>query len=68
MSNKLTYNDTSHLDDSNRHNMIIPEKMKVLEDRIVDTIDIPNMNIPQIIQKIYPITSNINIFAFINNN
>lgn len=46
-------------------NKIIPEKMKALEDRIVETMDIPTMNIPQIIQKLYPITTNINIFAFI---
>jgi len=46
-------------------NKIIPEKMKALEDRIVETMDIPSMNIPQIIQKLYPITTNINIFAFI---
>ena len=48
-------------------NTIIQEKIKNLEDRIIETIDIPNITIPQIIQTLYPISANINVFTFIKN-
>jgi len=46
-------------------NKMIMEKIKELEDRITETRDIPNITIPQIIQTLYPISANINMFAFI---
>jgi hypothetical protein len=63
MSNKIQ---TISKTDMSR-NINILEKIKDLEDRIIETVDIPNITIPQIIQTLYPISANINIFTFIKN-
>jgi hypothetical protein len=64
MSNAIQYRISKSKSVAER-NTIIPEKIKEVEDRITETRDIPNITIPQIIQKLYPISANINMFTFI---
>jgi len=40
-------------------------KIRELETRLIETRDIPNIIIPQSIQVLYPVSSNVNIFSFI---
>jgi|LauGreDrversion4_1035100.scaffolds.fasta_scaffold00163_4 hypothetical protein len=40
-------------------------KLRELENRMIEMRDIPNIIIPQSIQVLYPVASNINIFSFI---
>jgi hypothetical protein len=40
-------------------------KVRELEKRVVETRDIPNITIPNFIQVLYPVASNINMFSFI---
>jgi hypothetical protein len=43
----------------------INSKVRELEKRVTENRDIPDIIIPQYIQRLYPVSSNINIFSFI---
>jgi hypothetical protein len=47
------------------YNQNIYSKIRELEKRFIETIDIPNIAVPSFIQNIYPVSSNINMFSFI---
>lgn len=47
------------------YNQNIYSKIRELEKRFIETIDIPNITVPSFIQNIYPVSSNINMFSFI---